>query len=100
MVIHIDRRKFIVMLGSTAAAWPRRAHAEQGIKTWRIGLIAHGPMKYFEPFFERLRELGYVEGQNITIERRYAEGKTERFQEFAAEMVRLNADVIITNTTP
>jgi len=41
-----------------------------------------------------------VEGQNIIIERRYAQGKAERFQEFAAEMVRLKADVIIVNTTP
>jgi putative ABC transport system substrate-binding protein len=78
----------------------RSASAPQASKTWRIGLIAHGPMKYFESFFERLLELGYVEGKNITIERRYAEGKAERFQELAAEMVRLKADVIITNTTP
>jgi putative tryptophan/tyrosine transport system substrate-binding protein len=47
-----------------------------------------------------LRELGYVEGQNLIVERRYAGGRVERFQEFAAEMVRLKADVIIVVTTP
>ena len=50
--------------------------------------------------FESLRGFGYVEGQNIIVERRYAQGKAEKFQEFAAEMVRLKVDLIITNTTP
>jgi ABC-type uncharacterized transport system substrate-binding protein len=50
--------------------------------------------------FEGLRELGYVEGQNLIVERRYAEGHAERFQDFAAEMVRLKADIIIVVTTP
>jgi putative tryptophan/tyrosine transport system substrate-binding protein len=54
----------------------------------------------FASLFERLRELGYVEGQNLIVERRHAEGRAERFPEFAAEMVRLDADVIITSTTP
>src|SRR5262249_38638225 len=47
-----------------------------------------------------LGELGYVEGQNIIIERRYAEGRAERFSEFAREMVQLKADLIIVTTTP
>jgi putative tryptophan/tyrosine transport system substrate-binding protein len=50
--------------------------------------------------FEQLRQLGYVEGHNIIVERRYAHGRAERFEEFAAEMVRLKADLIIVNTTP
>ena len=50
--------------------------------------------------FEGLRELGYAEGKNLVVERRYAEGHAERFQEFAAEMVRLKVDVIIVTTTP
>jgi putative ABC transport system substrate-binding protein len=67
---------------------------------WRIGLITHSYMKYLDGLFEGLRELGYVEGQNIIIERRYAEGKAARFQEFAEEMVRLKVDIIIVITTP
>ena len=67
---------------------------------WRIGLITHSYVKFLDGLFEGLRELGYVEGQNIIIERRYAEGKAERFQEFAEEMVRLKADIIIVITTP
>jgi putative ABC transport system substrate-binding protein len=67
---------------------------------WRIGYITHVHNPAYDALFERLRELGYVEGQNIIIERRYAQGNAERFQEFAAEMVRLKADMIITNTTP
>ena len=67
---------------------------------WRIGLITHSYVKFLDGLFEGLRELGYVEGQNIIIERRYAEGNAARFQEFAEEMVRLKADIIIVITTP
>jgi len=65
-----------------------------------MGFIAHQYETTYDAFFEGLRELGYVEGQNITIERRYAEGHPERFKEFAREMVELNPDVIVTITTP
>jgi putative ABC transport system substrate-binding protein len=96
----VRRREFIMLLGS-ALAWPVTARAQHAGKTWRIAFITHVPsIKYDEPLFDDLRELGYVEGQNIIIERRYAEGRPERFQEFAAEMVRLKADLIITTTTP
>jgi len=50
--------------------------------------------------FDGLRDFGYTEGRNLIVERRYAEGRAERFQEFAAEMVRLKVDVIIVSTTP
>ena len=92
------RREFITLLGC-ALAWPVTARAQHAGK-WRIAFITHVPQIIYEPLFEDLRELGYVEGQNIIIERRYAEGRPERFQEFAAEMVRLKADLIITTTTP
>jgi putative ABC transport system substrate-binding protein len=55
---------------------------------------------FYDGLFEGLRELGYVEGQNLIVERRYAEGHAERFQDFAAEMVRLKADIVIVVTTP
>jgi putative ABC transport system substrate-binding protein len=68
---------------------------------WRIGFITHVRNDPIDSLlFEGLRELGYVDGQNIIVERRYAEGRAEMFQEFAAEMVRLKADVVITTTTP
>jgi putative ABC transport system substrate-binding protein len=94
------RRDFIALLGS-AAAWPLAVRAQQTTRVWRIGFITHSTNDAaYASLFERLRELGYVEGQNIIVERRYAEGRAERFQEFAAEMVRLKADVVITSTTP
>jgi putative tryptophan/tyrosine transport system substrate-binding protein len=95
----MKRREFITLLGG-AAAWSLAARAQQRGKRWRIAFITQAEQDIYEALFERLRELGYVEGQNTIIERRYAEGRTERFHEFAAEMVRLKADLIITITTP
>src|SRR6266481_7710276 len=65
-----------------------------------MGFIAHGHERFYDALFEGLRELGYEEGRNLIVERRYAAGRAERFQEFAAEMVRLKVDVIIVVTTP
>ena len=96
----IRRREFIRLLGGAAAAWPLAAHPQHAGKMWRIAFITQAQQNIYDALFERLRELGYVEGQNIIIERRYAEGRAERFNEFAAEMVRLKADLIITITTP
>ena len=81
-------------------AAPLSAEAQQTGKGWRIGFIVGVYAKPQDAFFESLRELGYVEGQNIIIDRRFSEGKPERFPEFAAEMVRLKVDVIVVNTTP
>jgi putative ABC transport system substrate-binding protein len=94
------RRDFIALFGGGLAAWPLVAHAQQSGKIWRIGFIAHRYEKFYDPLFQGLRELGYLEGQNLIVERRYAEGHLERFQEFAAEMVRLKVDIIIVVTTP
>src|SRR5262245_16844626 len=94
------RRKFITLLSGAAVAWPLAAPGQRARKIWRIGYIGHEHFPSFDAFFESLGKLGYVEGQNIIIERRYAHGKAERFQEFAAEMVRIQADVIIVVTTP
>jgi putative ABC transport system substrate-binding protein len=93
------RREFITLIGA-GAAFPLVARAQSSGKTWRIGFIAHRYEKFYDPLFQGLRELGYVEGQNLVVERRYAEGHIERFAEFAAEMVRLKVDVIIVVTTP
>jgi putative tryptophan/tyrosine transport system substrate-binding protein len=99
-MFEMKRREFITLIGGGVAAWPLAARAQQSGKIWRIGLIAHEQLKHYDVLFEQLRQLGYVEGHNIIVERRYAHGRAERFEEFAAEMVRLKADLIIVNTTP
>jgi putative ABC transport system substrate-binding protein len=93
------RRDFIGLLGG-AAAWPVDALAQQAGKVWRMGFIAHGHEPFYDALFEGLREYGYDEGRNLIVERRYARGQAERFREFAAEMVRLNVDIIVVVTTP
>jgi putative ABC transport system substrate-binding protein len=95
----MKRRKFITLLGG-AAAWPVDALAQQASKVWHMGFIAHGHESFYDALFEGLREYGYEEGRNLIVERRYARGQAERFKEFAAEMVRLNVDIIIVVTTP
>jgi hypothetical protein len=82
------------------------AHAQVSTKTWRIGYIGTTPpstpeTRYLnEAFQQRLEEHGYTEGKNLVIERRYIEGKVDRFPEFAAELVRLNVDVIVVGPAP
>ena len=93
------RREFIILVGGVTA-WPVEALAQQAGKVWRMGFLAQGPESFYEAFFEGLREYGYEEGHNLIVERRYARGQNERFKEFAAEMVRLNVDIIIVLTTP
>src|SRR6476620_2153498 len=94
------RRRELIALAGIAVAWPLMARAQQSAKVWRIAFIAHRHEKFYEPLFQRLRELGYEEGRNLIVERRYAQGHADRFQEFADEVVRLNVDVIIVITTP
>jgi putative ABC transport system substrate-binding protein len=94
------RREFIRLISGTAATWPLAARAQEHRKKPLVGFIAHEYETMYDSFFQGLRELGYVEGQNVEIERRYAQGHPERFKEFAREMVKLNADVIVTITTP
>jgi putative tryptophan/tyrosine transport system substrate-binding protein len=76
------------------AAWPLTGRAPRVGKKWLIGFIALGYERMYDALFEGLRELGYVEGENIIIERRYAAGRAERFQEFAREIISLKADLI------
>src|SRR5436190_7673809 len=95
------RRAFIAFLSGAAVTVSGATRAQQqSRKIWRIGFIAHGHEAFYDELFKGLGELGYVEGQNLVVERRYAQGNAERFKEFAAEMVRLNVDVIVVVTTP
>src|SRR5262252_1984788 len=95
----MKRRAFITLLGG-GVAWPLAARAQQARNAWRMGFIAHGPESFYDALFDGLREYGYEEGRNLIVERRYARGHAERFKEFAAEMVRLNVDVVVVVTTP
>jgi putative ABC transport system substrate-binding protein len=81
-------------------AQPPAPAAQQSGKVWRVGLVSVAYMQIEEAFFQQLRELGYIQGQNLLIERRYSEGRAERFPELAAALVRLNPDLIVVTTTP
>jgi ABC-type uncharacterized transport system substrate-binding protein len=94
------RRDFIILVGNGISAWPLDALTQQPGKIWRMGFIAQGYEKFYDALFEGLQALGYEEGRNLTVERRYPHGHTDRFAEFAAEMVRLKVDIIIVTTTP
>jgi putative ABC transport system substrate-binding protein len=80
------------------------AEAQQPIQTARIGILQSGSssssMSRIAALREGLRELGYVEGKNIRIDYRYAEGKTDQFEVLAAELVRLQPDIIVTSGSP
>jgi putative tryptophan/tyrosine transport system substrate-binding protein len=94
----MQRRGFITLLGGTVAAWPFAARAQQAAVIPRIGIIDDAPM--WNAFRQGLRDLGYLEGQNIAIEYRTAEGKPDRLAAAVAELVRVPVAVIITFGTP
>ena len=104
MASHIGRRKFLATLGGAAAAWPLAARAQQTERVRRIGVLETTSLPLnaanFEAFRQALRELGHIEGRNLVIEYRSAEGRPERFPELAMELVRLNCDLIVTRGTP
>jgi putative ABC transport system substrate-binding protein len=95
------RRDFITLLGTAATAWPVGARAQQlSTKVARIGLLmpvsAASAAQNVAALRRGLRELGYVEGQNIGIEQRYTDGRDELLPELAAELVKLDVDIIVT----
>ena len=94
----MKRREFITLLGGSVALWPLTAHAQ---KVFKIGLLDTGLGANFAvPFVGKLVELGYVEGKNVVIERRSAEGNAELLAGLAADLVRQQVDVIVTAGTP
>jgi putative ABC transport system substrate-binding protein len=103
MQFGLRRRQFITLLGG-AAAWPLAARAQQRAKIARIGLLGATAPSGVEGLLRRFRaglhDLGYVEGENVFIDFRWAEGNYARLAEFAAELVRLRADVLLTYGTP
>jgi putative tryptophan/tyrosine transport system substrate-binding protein len=95
------RREFITLLGGAAVAWPHAARAQQPAKLPTIGYLSsatpvtQGP--WLTAFVQRLSELGWTEGRNVKIEVRWAEGRTDRAAEIAAEFVALKVNVIVTS---
>ncbi len=88
------RREFIALIGS-GAAWPLAARAQQLLIS-RIGYLAlRAPLPPDDAFVARLRSLGWIEGQNVFIDRRFSAGDMERLKQSAAELVRLKVDVIV-----
>jgi putative ABC transport system substrate-binding protein len=99
----MKRRHFITLLGGVAA-WPLTARAQRPGKPPTIGFMGSTTppvaAQWVASFVQRLRELGWLEGRDVAIEYRWAEGRSERFAEIVAEFVRLKVDVIVTHNTP
>jgi putative tryptophan/tyrosine transport system substrate-binding protein len=100
----MERREFITLLSGTAAAWPLVARAQQAGKVWRIGILDTTSVALnaanFDALRQGLRQHGYIEGQNLVIDYRSADGRVERFPDLAAELVHLKVDLIVTRGTP
>jgi putative ABC transport system substrate-binding protein len=95
----MKRRNFITLLGG-AAAWPVAGRAQQRSKPFRIGFLspaARNSTRLFDAFRQKMRELGYIEGQNIVTDYRLAAGDASRLPGMAADLVRLPVDVIVTD---
>jgi putative ABC transport system substrate-binding protein len=99
----VDRRAFIGALAGTVMAAPLAAQAQQAGKVWRIGFVgAETPSingHFLTAFRQGMRELGYVEPQSMTVEDRWAEGRSEQFQGLIAELIRLKVDVLVPLST-
>src|SRR5215211_3149190 len=96
----MKRRQFIGLVGSTAA-WPLAARAQKSGKITRVAVLSTANPRsasFFQAFELRLRDLGYIEGQNTAFEYRNAGGEVDRLPNIAAELVRLDVDVIVTST--
>jgi putative tryptophan/tyrosine transport system substrate-binding protein len=96
----MQRRQFISLLGGTAAVWPLGTRAQQPGKPPTIGVLGAATPSawtlWLAAFVQRLSNLGWSEGRTVAIEYRWAEGRTERFAEIAAEFVQMKVDVIVT----
>jgi len=101
----VSRRQAVIAIGTGALAAPLTAFTQRPAKVARIGYLQpitpqNGTSPFLEDFRQGLRELGYVEGRNVQLEIRWGEGKLERMPALAAELVRLNVDVIVAVSSP
>src|SRR5262249_3854047 len=103
MIETMKRREFITLIGG-AVTWPLAAHAQQPAKRPIVGFLGDStPLAEREraaAFARRLHDLGWIEGRTIAIEYRWADGRSERLAEIAAEFARLKVDIIVTGGTP
>jgi putative tryptophan/tyrosine transport system substrate-binding protein len=102
----MQRRYFITLAGGAAAAWALAARAQQATKMPRIAFLSPGRPERSDPIFnmltallQRLHDLGYTEGQNLAIEQRFADGRSDRLPELAAELVGHKPDLIVAFST-
>jgi ABC-type uncharacterized transport system substrate-binding protein len=102
----IGRREFITLLGGAAAAWPLAARAQQTDRVRRVGVLSNfaesdpEAQSMVDALHQTLQELGWVEGRNLRIDRRWAAGNPTRLQAFAKALVALQPDVIVGHVTP
>jgi putative tryptophan/tyrosine transport system substrate-binding protein len=96
----VRRRDFITLLGGAATLRPLAARAQKGDQMRRIGILAAAPAHPIDSFRQRLRELGWGEGQNVEFAYRWAEGDDTRYPVLAAELIALKVDLIVTWGTP
>src|SRR5215471_2085024 len=91
------RREFITLLGGAAAAWSIEASAQQAGRTYRLGVLHNqGPQSpQFPPFYDELRRLGFVEGQNLIVDSRGYAVRTEQFPAVVAELLKAQVDAIL-----
>ena len=97
------RREFITLFGGTVVAWPLTVRAQQPANVPTIGVLVLGtpePEPFLKALRDGLRDIGYIEGQNIRLDIRTAEGKSDLLPVKAAELVRLKVDIIVTFQTP
>jgi len=101
----IDRRVFLGGLGMSVLAAPLGAEAQQAGRIWRIGLLDYGSpdparLAWWRAFQDRLRELGYVEGQNVVFQPRWGNGQVSRLQGVVTELVAAKVDILVTAGNP
>ena len=96
------RREFVTLIGG-AAAWPLAASAQGAARVWHIGMLDTAPRELnrtnLDAFLKRMRELGYIEGQNLTLDYRASNGDNEHIRKSVSELVDLKIDLLIVRGT-